>query len=348
MTTYRQLPFDREIRLRSSRSVADDDGLRDLMELATGRERPDLRGLAMSRLAESDLPNRHDLLCGVLAACDEPPDARHMAALCLGTIDSRAARSALVEYALVDDARVQRGVLQALFDNADESALPALARAAVEGCEANRAFAAFVAAAVAHRHGVAGHDLALPPPALECTHAQMTRRLRILPADPDDAERCLRSLHRKPFSAELVPAPMYSLYCARDEWMLTFHQGARRLWAGRGRNRTPAMLALVSQRENHSGLYVARCVVLASPQRTGTRIALHQTDGRALAAGQLTVRGGTAAFGLRPCDGLRPFSLFAEGEIDQQLGLTLRAGTTRGEKLQAVERRVAGSHSEAP
>ena len=116
----------------------------------------------MTRLLESDFPNKHRDFEHVLANEADAPEARHLAALHLGMIDTRAALDALIAQTAIRDEYVLTGVLKALGRIGDVSALSAIERVLKTATGTAAAQAALAAAFIAHRLNLPGHALPVP------------------------------------------------------------------------------------------------------------------------------------------------------------------------------------------
>jgi hypothetical protein len=342
MSTIRMPSFGAAVRLAGTR-VGDPDGvsLKQLRDAVAGKDVDWPRAHAMTRLLESDFPNKHRDFERVLANEADAPEARHLAALHLGMIDTRAALDVLIAQTAVRDEYVLIGVLKALGRIGDASALSAIERVLKTVTGTAAAQAALAAAFIAHRLNLPGHALPLPP-STDCgldTGTPMNGgqppdcgRLRVTVANASDAELCLRSLARRPLAVELLESPMYEMRCGRNIWMIALNRDAGEKDLIHRLSSQKMLVAVVARRDRDTGLYAAAFLVFTTPDADGAHILIHRVDGGLISAGFARTSGDNAEFALRPLKGPRPYTVSVEGRLDPGRLVIATAVAGRGEK----------------
>ena len=344
MSTTRMPSFTIPVRLAGSR-VDDPDGvsLRRLRDAVAGKDPEWPRPHAMARLLESDFPNKHRDFERVLTNEADEPEARHLAALHLGMVDSSEALDALIAHTTVSDERVLIGVLKGLGRMGNASALPAIERVLKTATGAAAKQAALAAAFIAHRLNLPGHALPLPSsrdyvvdtkapkdgglPSNCCGH------LRVTLANTSDAELCLRSLARRPLAVELLESPMYEMRCGRNIWMTVLNRDMGEKGAVDRLTKNKMLPAVIARRDPDTGLYAAAFLVFTAPDAAGSaHILMHRVDGGLFSAGHLRVRDDSGQFVLRSVKGPRPYTIWIEGQLDPGRLAITTALAARGEK----------------
>lgn len=343
MSTARMPSFTTEVRLAGAR-VGDPDGvsLKRLRDAVAGKDAEWPRAHAMTRLLESDFPNKHREFERVLANEADTPEARHLAALHLGMIDTRATIDALISQATMADEYVLTGVLKALGRIGDVSALPAIERVLKTTTGTAAAQAAHAAAFIANRLNLPGHALPLPLPSDYLDDTKAARdggpqsecgRLRVTLANAADAELCLRSLARRPLAVELLESPMYEMRCGRNIWMIALNRDLGEKGAIDRLTTRKMLLAVIARRDPDAGLYAAAFLVFTAHDAAGgAHILIHRVDGGLISAGHVRVRDDCGEFVLRPVKGPRPYTIWFEGELEPGRLMITTAVASRGEK----------------
>lgn len=344
MSTTRLPSFTIPVRLAEMR-VDDPDGvsLKRLRDAVAGKDVDWPRAHAMTRLLESDFPNKHRDFERVLANEADKPEARHLAALHLGMIDTRAALDALIAQTTIGDEYVLTGVLKALGRIGDASALPAIERVLKKTATGTAATqAAFAAAFIAHRLNLPGHALPLPSSSDYVVDTRAAKdggppsdcgRLRVTLANAADAELCLRSLSRRPLAVELLESPMYEMRCGRNIWMIALNRDTGERGAIDGLTARKMLLAVIARRDPDTGLYAAAFLVFTAPDASGgAHLLIHRVDGGLISAGHLRVHDDCGEFALRPVKGPRPYTIWFEGELHPGRLVITTAVASRGEK----------------
>jgi hypothetical protein len=356
MSIVRVPPFDAPVRL-AGRRVDDPDGvsLKRLRDAVAGKDVGWPRAHAMTRLLESDFPNKHRDFERVLANEADAPEARYLAALHLGMVDTRAALDALIAQTTIRDERVLTGVLKALGRIGDASALAAIERVQKSAPGGAAAQAAFAAALIAHRLDLPGHSLPVPSPSdydadvsapVDAPADALRRpdcgRLRVTGAGAADAELCLRSLSRRPLGVELLESPMYEVRCGRAIWMIALERAAGGPHAIDRLTARKTLQAVVARRDRDTGLYAAAFLVLTAPDAAGggAHVLVHRVDGGLISAGHARVDDGGAAFALWPVKGPRPYSIAIEGRLEAGRLVITAAVAGRGEKRSVARERL--------
>jgi hypothetical protein len=337
-------PYTTAVRLAGTRAVDPDElSLKRLRDAVAGKDVDWPRAHAMTRLLESDFPNKHRDFERVLADEADTPEARHLAALHLGMIDARTALDALIAQTSIRDEYVLTGVLKALGRIGDAAALTAIERVQKVGTGAVAEQAALAAAFIAHRLNLPGHALPLPSfsdygvdpkapmnggPPSDC------RRLRVTVANASDAELCLRSVARRPLAVELLESPMYEMRCGHNIWMIALNRDAGEKGAIHGLSSRKTLLAVVARRDPDTGFYAAAFLVLTAPDANagGARILIHRVDGGLISAGYARICDDSAEFVLRPVKGPRPYTVSVEGRLEPGRLAITDAVASRGEK----------------
>jgi hypothetical protein len=351
MSIVQMPPFDAVVRL-AGRRVDDPDGvsLKRLRDVVAGKDAGWPRAHAMTRLLESDFPNKHRDFERVLANEADAPDARHLAALHLGMIDTRAAMHALIAQTTVRDEFVLTGVLKALGRIGDAAALAAIERVQEMATGAAATQATLAAAFIAHRLNLPGHTLPFPSPADSDVDVNAPtdggRRsdrgdLRITEANAADAELCLRSLSRRPLAVELLESPMCEMRCGRNIWMIALNRDIGERGAVDSLTARKTLPAVVARRDPGTGLYAAAFLVLTAPAADGgAHVWIHRVDGGLVSAGHICVHDDGETFVLRPVKGPLPYAVSVEGRLEPGRLVITTAVASRGEKRTVTRERA--------
>ena len=126
------------------------------------------------------------------------------------------------------------------------------------------------------------------------------REFRVTRADAAEAELGLRSLAHEPVGVDLSERDVYRLRCDGNAWLLLLsadlsEEGAPMLMARK------AVAAVVASRQEATGLYSTRYLVLTSPVR-GSRsaaVTVHRGTGELAFAGEAKVEGDEVEFTVR-------------------------------------------------
>jgi hypothetical protein len=268
--------------------------LEQLRNVVGGKDASLPRGPAMDLLRASASPDRHRDFAAVLRNEAEPPTARALAALHLGRLGTPEARAVLMEHGVTGPDRLREEIARALGRTGGEEALDALRRAGDAGSARLAAQTRFAAALIAHRLGREGDDVAvdiLPADVQELSiPAESELAVRVQPARPDTATRCLTALESDPYGVEYAEEALVELRFEADEWMVLLTRefatadGAQRL------QRRKALLGVVAERDRVRDTYSVAAIMLSTPDRGSVRLHLHHRDGELVYIGRLEVR----------------------------------------------------------
>ena len=272
-----------------------------LRRIVLGQEDGLPRAAAMALLAETDYPNVHRDLESVLLNDVEASGTRCHAAMTLWRLGSVQAAAVLERALAVKDARVLAAVFTALGRVGPQASAPAIAQARRRAKGLARARADFAATLIAHRFGLPGH--VVPPPSPKeflAVPSGAGRTFRVTRADAAETELGLRSLAHEPVGVDLSERDAYLLRCDGNDWLLLLSadlamEGASGLTARK------AVAAVVASKQEATGLYSTRFLVLTSPVR-GSRsaaVTVHRGTGELAFAGEAKVEGDEVEFAVR-------------------------------------------------
>jgi hypothetical protein len=256
----------------------------------------------MGLLLASDFPNKHRDFQQVLENGDEPPEIRYLAAIQLGWIHTSASREILLANAYIRDSQVLAGIAKALGRNGDQSALSILSRVAENASDFTASAAKFAASLITHRLGLGGHDLTAEADYLDLPQGEKVRRtLRVDRAHESDIQFCLKSLVFQPLGIEFADRPAYQVLCGSRMWLILFNRN----FAGPGSVSQllarKALLMSVSARNQETGPFSLRFLVLTRPVAETGRIdiLICRPNGDAIMGGQAQVKADQAQFSVR-------------------------------------------------
>ena len=288
------------IELRTAESLPTAE-LARLRRVVLGQDDGFPRAEAMAMLAATDYPNVHRDLATVLLNEAEASETRVPAAMTLWRLGSVQAAEVLERALAVNDQSTLAAVFTALGRIGPQTALAAIVQARRRARGLARARADFAATLIAHRYGLPGH-VVTPPSSKEFlpVSSGAVRAFRVTRADAAEAELGLRSLAHEPVGVDLSERDAYRLRCDGNAWLLLLgadlsEEGAPGLL---GRK---AVAAVVASKQEATGLYSTRFLVLTSPVR-GSRsaaVTVHRGTGELAFAGEAKVDGGEVAFAVR-------------------------------------------------
>ena len=326
MTMYFPPPFKVTPRLRETSSRNPDEvSLRRLREIVAGREEvPDFpRTSAIHLLAFSDLPTRHRDLEAVLENEREPENLRRVAANHLGKINTPAAIQILVENISTGSQQVLAGILKALGRVGGTAELEAVLKAKEYATGHAAQQAAFAAALISHREGLAGNELPMPDEGSYLKIPEGAARLEVTRAAPSDAEMCLRSLASQPFGIEYAEQSIYQLRCVKTVLMILLNRKFAGSEAMAKAAERKALPCVVATRNEETGSYSVSFLLLSKPARVKGEIDLLVTrsTGDPVLAGTARTHGDRAEFHLRAISrpgavGIELAGAFAGGKLE--------------------------------
>jgi hypothetical protein len=275
--------------------------LAQLRRIVLGQEGGFPRAEAMALLAETDYPNVHRDLEGVLLNEAEASRMRHAAAMTLCRLESVQAADVLEQALAVKDESALAAVFTALGRIGPQTALPAIARARRRAKGLARAQADFAATLIAHRFGLPGH--VVPPPSSKeflAVPSGAGRTFRVTRADAAETELGLRSLAREPVGVDLSERDAYLLRCDGNDWLLLLSADLSAEGAS-GLTDRKAVAAVVASKQEATGLYSTSFLVLTSPVRgrRSAAITVHRGMGELAFAGEAKVEGDEVEFAVR-------------------------------------------------
>jgi hypothetical protein len=285
-------------------ALLDPDGLAlgRVRAVVAGREADIPRGMAMALLLASDFPNKHRDFQEVLENDNERPEVRYLAAIYLGRINTPAARGILLESARIRDPQVLAGVAKALGRIGDQSALPILSRVAEQTTGFPASAARFAAGLIVHRLGLAGYDLLLPAEAEYLNLPEgVGRTLKVDRAHEGDVQFCLRSLASQPLGVEFAERPAYQVRCGSRMWLILLNRDLAGPGAVSRLMARKTLLMSVAARNQETGFYSVRLLVLTRPGEEPGRIdvLIYRPTGDVILGGQARVEADQALFMIR-------------------------------------------------
>ena len=275
--------------------------LAQLRRIILGQEGGFPRAAAMELFSETDYPNVHRDLGSVLLSEAEAPGTRVAAAMTLWRLGSVQAAEVLERGLAVKDESVLAAVFTALGRIGPQTALPAIGRARRRTKRLARAQADFAATLIAYRFGLPGH--VVPPPASKeflAVPSGAGRMFRVTRADAAEAELGLRSLAREPVGVDLSERDAYLLRCDGNDWLLLLSADLSAEGPS-GLTDRKTVAAVVASKQEATGLYSTRFLVLTSPLRgrRSAAITVHRGTGELAFAGEAKVERDEVEFAVR-------------------------------------------------
>ena len=230
------------------------------------------RASAMALLAETDYPNVHRDLAAVLLDESDLSRIRTAAAITLWRLGSAEAASVLERSLAVEDERVLARVFTTLGRIGPSTALDAITEARRRTSGFARAQADFAATSIAHRFGLPGHKAVPPATNAFLAVPRAARPFRVSRADAAEAELGLRSLASEPFGIDLSERDAFRLRCDGNDWLLMLNaelsEAGGSLLADR-----KAVAAVIASKQQETGLYSTKLLVLTAPTPEETAVA---------------------------------------------------------------------------
>lgn len=285
--------------------------LEKIRNVVLGNDVSFTRPAAMSLLLRSDSPNKDHDFATVLEDEVVPARIRHLAAVMLAKVDTRAAQDILIRNLAIRDERVRTGVLIGLGRIGDMRALEAIERSNDQSKPAQ-----FAMTLIAHRLGVEGHELTVPDEkGLLKIPANSARPVEWQRADAGDVRVALRSLAQDPFGIAYAEAPAYQIRCGERQLMVLFNRElAAQNMIKRASDRK-ALAGVVALRNESNGLYSVSLLLLTSPsaKNEAVHLLLCHTNGDIGYAGLALVKDNSAEFSLWAVDRAGAFPIRFEG-----------------------------------
>jgi hypothetical protein len=276
-------------------------GLAQLRRIVLGQEGGFPRAVAMGLLAETDYPNAHRDLGSVLLSEAEASGTRVAAAMSLWRLGSVQAAGVLERALGVKDESTLAAVYTALGRIGPQTTLVAIVQARRRAKGLARARAGFAATLIAHRFGLPGHVVPAPnSKEFLAVPSGAGRTFRVTRADAAEAELGLRSLAREPVGVDLSEHDAFLLRCDGNDWLLLLSADLSVEGASWLTDRK-AVAAVVASKQEATGLYSTRFLVLTSPVRgkRSAAITVHRGTGELAFAGKAKVDGDEVEFAVR-------------------------------------------------
>lgn len=288
--------------------------LRQLRDVAAGRDNRLPRTAALQALLRSDFPNKHRDFEAILDNGAESPALRRIAARLLGKIETPWAREILVRSTAIRDPEVLTAIVEALGRIGDEAALPAILQARSYVPANARRKADFAAALIAHRFGLPddflGDSADLERPSEFRPECGIP--LRISSALHGEVETALVHLAREPFGVEYAESSTVHVRCQSDSWLFFTNRQLVAADAVELLRRRRTFGGIVATRINTEQDYFPALVLLTAPltnERIGIRI--YAPDGSLRYAGAGDLESSSIRFRIRaiPFPGSVPIEL---------------------------------------
>ena len=243
----------------------------------------------------------HRDLATVLLNEAEASETRVPAAMTLWRLGSVQAAEVLERALAASDQSALAAVFTALGQIGPQTALAAIVQARRRARGLARARADFAATLIAHRYGLPGH-VVTPPSSKEFlpVSSGAVRAFRVTRADAAEAELGLRSLAHEPVGVDLSERDAYRLRCDGNDWLLLLSADLSAAGAS-GVTERKGVAAVVASKQEATGLYSTRFLVLTSPVRgrRSAAITVHRGTGELAFAGEANVDGDAVEFAVR-------------------------------------------------
>jgi HEAT repeat protein len=263
-----KLPSHKGARFKDATEVSE----QKLRDIVRGKDRTFARSQAMAALQASDVGDKHVEFERVLANELEPSELRYKAAQYLARINTPDALKSLVKNGAVSDRETLTGVVKALGQIGDRSALPALAKVQRSATGHVQKLARFSAALIAHRSGLEEADLPVPAAKdLLGLPAEKAAPIARTVADQEQIKLCLKTIGRQPFGIKIDETFAYQLVCANRRMMILFNRDLRKKNALNVAKRK-TFLGLVAVFYEGSKSYSVRYLLLTSPAAKGKAV----------------------------------------------------------------------------
>jgi len=272
---------------------------------------------AMAILFESDFPNKHRDFEALLEDEAAPTLLRRLAAVYLGRLQTPEAVDVLITRLHTRDESILIAILQSLGVAGGRRAIEAITE-----FQRDLRFAAHeanvAAALIAHRIGIEGYELPIPP---ELRFLDMDRtcagKLEFTTASRNDVEFCLRALGRLPFGIELSEQPSFQVRCQQQAWMILLNRDFVAPDALVRTARHKAILGVIATRSRETGLYSPSFVLLTTPApgQERVRILACRVNGQVIFGGEIQVDGARANFSIRAVARPGAFAVSIQGSF---------------------------------
>ncbi len=249
-----------------------------------------------------DIENRHLDFRSVLESSGESRTMRYFAALYLGRIDTREAVAVLEQNLQIEDELVLGRVLRSLARIGDVESLRRIGeiRPRLHGWIAEEA--SWAARLLAHRHGVAGHEVPMPgDEAYLELGARASRALAVREATAAEKAALRKSGEVEPLGMSIAWDHVHHVQCGRRAMLLALNGRVMERRTGGDEDGSCALAGIIARRQDYDEAYAVSYFMLtcASLARGGLNLTLWTTNGRLVLAGIASAEGGEVRFAIR-------------------------------------------------
>ena len=276
------------------------------------------RAEAFALLAVSLLPEKEELLAGVLQDRTESPAIRSAAAIALGRIFSPESEQILVANLGADEPAVQIEVLLSLGRIGGPRALATIDSWRLPMQDRRHEAAAFAEALIAHRLRLDGYDLApIPEAHLLPIPRRRSQQVRAYPVPAEESEKVIADLARQPYGIEYDREKLVRLACGEriNVWCpnreFTAPRGVVRLLDRK------ALAGVVALRSSETGDHSVSYLLMTAPRRPSASVIIFapRCTGRTALAGAGEIVGNRLEFSIRAVDRPGAFAMDLSGDF---------------------------------
>jgi hypothetical protein len=276
------------------------------------------RGEAFALLAASPHPQREELLGGLLRDPQESSAIRSAAAIALGRIPTHDSTQVLLGNLHLSEPRVQAEILRSLGRIGGTDALANIETLHFPAHDHRQDVVEFAAALIAHRLGLEGHELPLPPEERRLSvPVEESRPVLVSMPAPEQAAKVIADLARQPYGIEYDRTNLVRIECAGRVNVLCPNRelsvpgGIARL------AQKKALAGIVAYQSAETGDHSVSYLVMVSPSTPSglVNIVAPRCSGRPGLAGTGEVKGKRLEFRLRSVERPGAFPLELAGEV---------------------------------
>jgi hypothetical protein len=277
------------------------------------------RGEAFALLAAYPYPEREERLGSVLRDRRESQSTRSAAAIALGRIASRDSQQVLLANLPTSEPVIQTEILHGLGRIGGPETLAAIETLRLSE-DRGKESAAFAAALIAHRWGLEGHELPLPPEEhLLKIRAEKSEPVRVSPLTSEQAAKVIADLARQPYGIEYDPERLVRLECAWGRNVVCPNREFTSPGSVVRLAERKALAGVVALESPETGDYSVSYLLLVAPKGRSARILAPRCSGREALAGTGEVVDDRLEFHLRAVERPGAFPIELDGEFTGEL-----------------------------
>jgi hypothetical protein len=306
-----------------------------LRRVVTGKSEELPKILAMNLLRNQEYPDKYKDLQAVLENNNESSTLRYLAAINLARTNTADAQDILINnITQTDDERVLYGIVKALGQVGDSSAISPLLniKNAKKGFVSSKAN--FAVALISYRFGLEGNELSIPTEEEYLKMSGITQPIKFSKASREEIDKCVNSISDRQFGIQLHQESAYQVIIGRDMHIVMLNKQYTDTENVKQLFQRKSMLGIIANKSEEHESYSVRYLILSSPATKSNGnidVVITTPDGIIMFGGMLSMTDNNIKFSIRSTSQPGGFPLLIEGDlIDRELRLTSTEFSTSG------------------